>query len=185
MQTWNNAQQWFAKKYYPNSRIYTFQESPNGMVKVTFTNNLTRCGKSWGAGCTYLTYGIGRNVTLWIRTSQPAIQGNSEHELGHVLGLDHTTISSDLMYYHPDIYSDNNGLDNTPSTLDLYAVHLLATSSGQVPASVTLPSNIPYLRWITGVNVPEFPSSFLILSATLISLAVGIERRKGSGFSAW
>jgi hypothetical protein len=62
------------------------------------------------------------------------------HELGHALGLDHTTFStSDLMDHVPSVMF--------PSTLNLYAVYLLSmvANINDLPQQpVTLPGIIPY-----------------------------------------
>jgi hypothetical protein len=61
------------------------------------------------------------------------------HELGHALGLDHATGKDDLMYTGVDQLPPSYSL---PSTLDLYALWLLASGTDQ--RVVSLPISIPY-----------------------------------------
>jgi hypothetical protein len=90
------------------------------------------------------------------------------HELGHVLGLDHTKVETDIMY---DTISNNNA--NPPSTLDLYAVSQLA--GGSVQEFFTLPSTINF-QFVPKSAIPEFSTTpfltflvFIMLAATIAS----------------
>jgi hypothetical protein len=95
------------------------------------------------------------------------------HELGHVLGLGHAnaTYASDVMAH--GLWSSRM----QPSTLDLYAIHMLA--EGQYGGVVTQPSTIPY-TFFGGLAVPEFLSELAMGTVLLLtaSFACGIQRRK-------
>lgn len=157
MEVWNEAQEWFKATYYPNGRTYEFREDANSQNKIIFQN-------SYSADYVGLTqgYSIGQmttssQVTLVLvvedgsQISQSWFLQVSEHELGHVLGLGHVSSVTDLMCagcYTVQI----------PSTLDLYAVHVIA--DGSLPQSVTLPSTIPF-------KIPSLPH-FQIASVGVI-----------------
>ena len=74
----------------------------------------------------------GRQYAFWLAL----------HELGRVLGLGSILDSSDVM--DPLATPARASQPPTLSTLDLYAVHVLA--SGTVPAFITLPSNLQNQR---------------------------------------
>ncbi len=76
-----------------------------------------------------------------------------EHELGHVLGLDHTQILTDLMSPSQEAYT--GGERSHPSTLNLYGVYLLGKGcTFSANDAVTLPAPIPYLEWYPGIQQP-------------------------------
>jgi hypothetical protein len=190
METWNWAQEWFTKTYYSNNSVrYTFVEANSSAnVQFHFQTTLVRCGAELASGCTKLSNGIGIAVTLDIAimtgsSQDAAIEGIAEHEFGHVLGLGHTTIEDDLMCAPTansscsGTYIVNGRLQNAPSTLDLYAVHILAITN-RLPAKIMLPSNIPYVQWAVQ-PVPELTSNAIVFISALASasLAVGLRRK--------
>jgi hypothetical protein len=87
------------------------------------------------------------SISLDLTTQTGRILSDSDlqilatHELGHAIGLGHTTFSAvDLMNHVPDVLF--------PSTLNLYALYLLSQSSNRnnLPKEpVTLPDYIPYM----------------------------------------
>jgi hypothetical protein len=177
METWNSAQEWFATKYFPNSSTYKFLEVISGAsVTITYPkpSYLVYCSGQWASGCTSYPNGVGgkgTKVTIAVQATQSGaelpqseIQFIAEHELGHVLGIGHPKLPSDLMYPHTsiDIIS--------PSTLDLYAVHYLITTKGTVPATITLPYDIPYIQSVIE-PIPEFNMPLVIIGVTLVSCA--------------
>jgi hypothetical protein len=179
MLVWNLAQVWFAQKYYPDSPTYTLVESnTTALVQVAFAKPgyAINCGGVWADGCTWYHNGVGTQVEIVAQSnpdgsvdSQPGIQYIAEHEFGHVFGLQSTTLRSDLEWPNRTaIYSENGILQISPSTLDLYAVHFLISSTGRVPASVALPSSIPYIMWPVQ-PVPEFSAGFIVLICALLS----------------
>ena len=104
------------------------------------------------------------------------------HELGRVLGLGSILDSSDVM----DPMATPARLDSPMlSTLDLYAVHVLA--SGSAPAFVTLPSNVQN-QMVDATTflghgqpptpVPEFNGYYGILTAVCSLTLLLIRRRK-------
>jgi hypothetical protein len=153
---WNAAQLWFASRYYSNAPVYTLKESSNGSVLVVFTDQVTvdsiAHGEKGDTGWTttkgdpYLTgatvYLVTGKITLYLVL----------HEFGHVLGLGHIKVESESA--KTCIYADlmcHFVYDECPSTLDLYALHLLA--EGLSPDKVTLPVNIPYVEFTPTANL--------------------------------
>jgi len=114
----------------------------------------------------------GREVSLRLTDSfdnmisSPVVTSCAAHELGHILGLGHPPVELDLM--------SALVVPAAPSTLDLYAVHLLAGGLKE-RTIVTLPSDIAY------VAVPEFSDLTVTVAAVLVSLAVVVRRRKAAG----
>jgi predicted Zn-dependent protease len=116
---------------------------------------------------------IKSTITLAAEDSQGYVlnefdmQNVALHELGHCLGLGHTSYSGDVMY--PD-YTPKQTVEAL-STLDLYGVSTvfqwMSRSSQFNPvSSVTLLSNIPYQYLpISNENLPP-PSSSSTLSLT-------------------
>jgi len=94
------------------------------------------------------------------------------HEFGHVLGLDHTNIATDLM-------STSINLGALPSTLDLLGIHTLA--QGLTLSLVTLNDSIPYLEMPMS-SVAGFPvNGWLILGVSILLCAIALlNRRKTS-----
>ena len=172
MESWNSGQLWFTQAYFTGAPTYTFSLSSNGAVAVEFLDmsNETSVGEAqlmpWplsgkvieGAIVKLPTAFGGANFTSPLYASW--LTALAIHELGHVLGLGHPKI--------PDIM---NGTANSffLSTLDLYAVHVLA--DGQVPDSTTLPSNIPY-TYAPGSVIPEFPKSSVLMLSFAIAFSV-------------
>ena len=187
MQIWNQAQIWFAKTYFSNGKVYTFTESGAQYVHVIWApynpayggRAQSNCmandaeGAIRGMNCSVsivLTYSNGTNLT-------PAtILHGALHEFGHVLGLRHpdpNILPEDLM--NPE-WPDIPAL--APSTLDLYAVHLLAnaigTTSSLVGGVVTLPANIPYKIYASNLtttytSITSTSQTYQTLTSTTIS----------------
>jgi hypothetical protein len=145
---WNAAQLWFASRYYSNSPVYTLKESSSGSVSVVFTDQATvdsiaqgeKSDTGWttNKGDPYLTGSTVYLVTtkIWLYLVL--------HEFGHVLGLGHIKVKSESAKtcIYPDLMC-HFVYDEYPSTLDLYALHLLAGALR--PDKVNLPVNIPYV----------------------------------------
>ena len=155
MNTWNLAQQWFIITYMGSAGtpfvFYETNSTVDSMITVTFNQTQTREDLGWTNTHEFHDQqGLFKKVVVRISIdltwqsgeslSDSELQRLATHELGHALGLDHTTFStSDLMYHIPKVMA--------PSTLNLYAVYLLsrATSLSNLPQHpVALPNNIPY-----------------------------------------
>ena len=144
---WNAAQLWFASQYFPNGAVYTLKESSTGTVHVFFTDQ---------AGVDSVAHGEKGDVGWTEVQGQPDITGANvylvtskiwiylvAHEFGHVLGLGHIAVASESA--QTCIYTDlmcHFVYGQLPSTLDLYALHLLAGHS--TSDTVTLPAKITY-----------------------------------------
>jgi matrixin len=149
---WNNAQLWFIHTYFPSQTGAQFllNGNPNSSDSQVTILYVPDVGQYWTGNTKTPTSGTVSNETMLVvlsrlQTHKDLVQV-VEHELGHVLGLDHTQISSDLMYAAQDAYSGGELLH--PSTLNLYAIYLLGKGcSFSTQESVTLPSQIPYVEW--------------------------------------
>jgi hypothetical protein len=190
MTIWNDAIRWFESTYYPLNRGYTFIPSPNG-AGVTIRSVDLQTLQSF---CPYSTSGV-RACTDFVydRDSQyieeayveiltsnanattPSYLYDVVVALGTLLGLiQYPTpcpLATDLMC--------GNRSTLSPSTLDLYAIHLLA--NGKPVTTVHLPENIPYQQF-QAVPTPEFQSTwsvlaFIILFSTLVMLPTGRRRK--------
>jgi hypothetical protein len=188
---WNNAQLWFIHTYFPDQTSAQFllmgnQKSSQSQVAILYVTDL---GQYWTGITETPVSGTISNETILVVLSRVQTPKDLlqviEHELGHVLGLDHTQLSSDLMYVAQDAYT--GGEPSHPSTLNLYAIYLLGLgcnfSAGE---TVTLPSQIPYVEWYPGiqqttVNAPQTtapttgcPSQIPIWRQTSFIFAVAI-----------
>jgi hypothetical protein len=92
------------------------------------------------------------------------------HEFGHALGIGHVNFEEphDMMrvWFEPDWQI---------STLDLYAIHVLA--SGSAPSQIlTLPDNIPY-ELVPFSAIPEFPTTIMALLLPMLLVTVLLRKR--------
>jgi hypothetical protein len=168
---WNQAQVWFKETYFPTGQTYDFTESSTG-IQVQYLYGV--CG---GCGSMRLNY---TSQALFVQvgitdenknTNSPlTVTTTAEHELGHALGLKHTEVEGDLMY---PVGTAN--LLYVPSTLDLYALHVLATGLN-VKNVIVLPSDIPYMT-PPEEALPEFPNPIVLLAVFIgVSLMLGTGR---------
>jgi hypothetical protein len=151
MGIWNQAQTWFKETYYPTGRAYKFAESPSGNIHVIFEYLVdSYCGST--GDDIRLVLSNGKNETQ----SPAVVTSCALHEFGHLLGLEHTKVSRDLMSTDP--WSP----PSYPSTLDLYAVHMQCEGLVTVRKTVYLPNDIPYMT-VPEEAVPEFDNGLVIL----------------------
>ena len=155
MLTWNLAQQWFITTYMSGKGkpfvLYETNASSDSMITVTFNQTQTVADLARTTSLEFhdqqgvfakviakisidLTWKDGKPLT------DAELRTLATHELGHALGLDHTSFStSDLMNPIPTVMY--------PSTLNLYAVYFLSqtTNINDLPQQpITLPGIIPY-----------------------------------------
>jgi hypothetical protein len=165
LQVWNRAQLWFAKEYFPNSSVYTFEVGDSSaQVQVKLLDSSTVVGSIQGWTDYHAQNGImeSASVKIGAKNSKEAVLLLSVHELGHVLGIGHVSCCErDLMNAYPVTKSASY----IPTTLDLYAVHVLA-SSDLLPSYVWLPNKVPYQTVPnTELALPELPNLLYVLVA--------------------
>jgi hypothetical protein len=148
---WNQAQVWYQETNSSTGAVYTFVEANNGSATISF--NMPQAYSGIAVGWT--NYKFAPSSRMIIASTQtfldPNVFNSSQennattrqsafwlalHELGRVLGLGSVLDSQDIM---DPLWTSNRA---TPmlSTLDIYALHVLA--SGGVPNFVTLPSSV-------------------------------------------
>ena len=155
MLTWNLAQQWFIATYMGGKGrpfiLYETNSSSDSMVTITFnrTQTIEDLGRTTSEEFhdqqgVFAKVAAKISIDLAWKDGKPLtyeeLRTLATHELGHALGLDHTTFStSDLMNHIPTVMF--------PSTLNLYAVYFLSqtTNMNDLPQQpVALPGIIPY-----------------------------------------
>jgi hypothetical protein len=152
---WNQAQKWYQQNI-QDGPIYTFVESSTGSVTVSFS--VPAAYSSFAVAWTAYKFApssktniISAQVFLTQNVFSQAQENNSTarqyafrlalHELGHVLGLGHVLDGKDIMDPRGPAYLATQ--QPLISTLDLYAIHTLASNT-TVPTFITLPSTVTY-----------------------------------------
>jgi len=153
--TWNLAQQWFITTYMGGKGkpfiLYETNSSSDSMITVTFnrTQTVDDLGRTISEEFhdqqgNFAKVVVKISIDLTWKDGKPLndvqLRTLATHELGHALGLDHTSFStSDLMDQVPTVMF--------PSTLNLYAVYSLSqvANVNDLPQQpITLPGIIPY-----------------------------------------
>ena len=153
---WTQGQLWFQQSLLLTSNVYSFIESKIGGVIVSF--NMPKAYAGFAVGWTEYRFAassktsiVSARVFLHHDIFNSTQAGNATanqyafrialHELGRVLGLGSILDGQDIM----DPRQPASAATQQPllSTLDLYAVHVLA-SGNTVPSFVTLPCTIRY-----------------------------------------
>ena len=151
---WNHAQLQYAQSN-PGSVAYNFVETDDGTATSTVSFSMPAAYATIAVGWTSYGYAPGSRISVVSTQTYltPAIfndaQGSNAtavryafwlalHELGRVLGLGSLMDGKDIM--EPRYFASR--VDTVPefSTIDLYALHVLA--QGSAPAFVTLPDGV-------------------------------------------
>lgn len=205
IEIWNVAQDWFinSQKLNPNGKYaLAITESPSqAKIHISFPHNITaKCGNldEW-TGCTTITmpsWTIRRaEIQLYIDTfavlpfytnDTHILRTIALHELGNSIGLwdmpSTSPLKSDVMYPSGDARRAY------PSTLNLYAVYLIASNDlGPGTLTVDLRSNIQYMQWqphsaiLTPESpVPETTTPIVLLVFSAVSCAIVTRRTLSS-----
>lgn len=194
---WNLAQLWQSSA----GPAYTFVEANDGSATAKVSYDMPKAYAGIAVGWTNYNFNPGSRTS--IKSTQtyldPTVFNEAQagnltgrqyafwlalHELGRVLGLGSILDSADVM---DPMATPTRALEPpTLSTLDLYAVHVLA--SGSAPAFVTLPSNLQNQRVDARAflsqgqpptPVPEFNGYYGILAVVCsVTLLLTGRRRK-------
>lgn len=187
MSVWEKAQTWFNNEYFPNdpAPVYKFIEV-NGSAPVTFIlqfgsnvppySQLAHTDLVTTVNRTVITGAMVREATDY----KPVfIFTVAEHELARVLGIYSYGVSTDccpldLMTAHIIGLGDYDRLIY-PSTLDIYAIYLMAKQTVQ-PINY-LPSRIPYTTYPgSEMAVPEFGSYLMLIVSCCMLVALLTKR---------
>ncbi len=138
---WNNGQLWFQHTYFPDGSVYKFIESNKANATITYAIP-PMCG-DLAVGWTDYAFSPSSPIIVSTRTYlDPAVfnvtQGPNAtanqyafrlalHELGRVLGLGNVINGNDIM--DPLATPDHATQPPMLSTLDLFAVHVLASEN--------------------------------------------------------
>jgi len=173
LNVWYSAQKWFVDSFEgavgTPYLLYLADQPADNTITVSFFigQNEQFAGRTLNF---YYVAGSNTYVKVDVQINLPADRATNPddlmvesiivHELGHALGLGHSTISSDVMY-PIDNYPQNYGL---PSTLDLNAVYELKKSGNpaNLGGSVCLSPAIPYGQppWVQKNSAGNFVISF-------------------------
>lgn len=148
---WNQAQVWYQQASSSTGALYKFVEAGDGVATVKFDMPHAYYGIAVG----WTNYKFAPSSKIIIVSTQtfldPNIFNSSQennatarqyalwlalHELGRVLGLGSVIDGQDIM----DPLWTPNRMVPMLSTLDMYALHVLA--SGETPSFVTLPGSV-------------------------------------------
>jgi hypothetical protein len=137
---WNRAQLWFQHTFFPDGNVYTFIESNPANATIAYVIPQV-CG-GLAVGWTDYTFAPSSATIVSARTYlDPAVfnaaQENNAtakqyafflalHELGRILGLGNVIDGIDIM---DPLATANRATRPMISTLDLYAVHVLASEN--------------------------------------------------------
>jgi hypothetical protein len=151
--TWNQAQLW--DQQHSNPTVYTFVESDSRSASAKVSFSMPKAYASFAVGWTDYKFAQGsRTVIVSTQTyldptvfNQPQVNQTARmyafrlalHEMGRILGLGSILDGRDLMDPRGTIQRASQ--PPNISTLDLYAIHVLAT--GTAPSFVTLPQGVP------------------------------------------
>jgi hypothetical protein len=197
---WNQAQAWYQQVIFPTANTYTLIESTSATATISFT--IPQAYAGFAVGWTVYQYAPTSKTTIISSQTyldpflfSPTQENNMTarqlafrlaiHELGRILGLGSVLDGRDVM--DPRNTLLRAAQPPMISTLDLYAVHILA--GGSAPSFVTLPSDVQnqmidartFLSSNEGtlIPTPEFNNYYgLVAAIGAISASLTLRRKR-------
>jgi len=183
---WNNGQLWFQHMYFPDGNVYTFVQSDHANVTVTYA--LPPLCSGLAVGWTDYTFGPSSTAIVSARTYlDPSVFNAAQesnvtarqygfrlalHELGRVLGLGNLIDGNDIM----DPLATPTRATQPPmiSTIDLYALHVLASEASLTSLVIVL-------------NTDQYQlliASSLLISTNGVMSSIGSSAKQFTGLSS-
>ena len=168
-EAWNLAQLWFQENYSPGANVYSFFDSPVGNVTISFAIPAAFASIAVGwteyvlqASSTILSAHVFLDGSIFNATEAPNVTMQEYgfrivlHELGRVLGLGSVMDGLDIM--DPIQTLTSASVPPLISLIDLFALHVLASTPSPPSAGITLNTDQSFFlnAWnITGLPFGE------------------------------
>jgi len=148
---WDRTMQWFSENYYRNethhSEFYFYMTTGEADVKVNYgTPSNNYLGLAENVNDRFIITIDNTLVQNETTVSTETLYRVALHELGHVMGIGDMYRSQDIMNGLAYFYG-NIAKPSYLSTLDLYAIHTLASNDPAHSFSfIYLPTDLPYVQ---------------------------------------